>query len=123
MTDGETDTRTEAAPEYAPRMSDAELRAFVVECCSGQIFTSAHITDPELLGMVFMPITFGAFENARREYLEEIGVVWERMSAAGPRSINGMPCFFSMHIMHKDDWDRALKAIQAEEQRRKEIPL
>jgi len=110
-------------PEHVPRMTDADLRTFVVEFCNGQIFTSAQIMDDSLLGNVFMPLIFGAFEKASREYVEEIGIVWERLSQAGPRAINGMPTFFSMHIMHRDDWARAIQAIQAEEQRRKEIPL
>lgn len=114
---------TETTPEHVPRMSDDELRSFVVEYCNGHIFTSANVAETELLGLVFKPLAFGAFQKSSPEYIEEIGVLWERLPAAGPRAVNGMPTFFSMHIMHKDDWARAIQAIQAEQQRRREIPL
>lgn len=42
---------------------------------------------------------------------DEIGIVWEYHSKSLPRSINGLPCFMSCRIMHKDDWERATKAL------------
>ena len=120
----EDDTAPSGAPREAPpipRMSESELREFVTEYCNGQIFTSANLPeDSDALGMVFMPLAFGAITE---ESAKEIGIVWERLSDAGARYINGTPMFFSMHIMHKDDWARAAQAIHAELQRRKEIPV
>lgn len=108
------------------RMPDDELRAFVDDYLRDRIFTSANIRDPGRdLGIVFLPIALGAFEGWPREKLEEIGILWEHMDPRkmSPRSVNGMPCFFSFRIMHKDDWARAVRAIRAEEDRRKNIAL
>lgn len=55
--------------------------------------------------------------------LDQIGCFWEYMDKAMPRSINGLPCFMSVRIMHKDDWDRALKAILREQERMKELEV
>jgi len=54
---------------------------------------------------------------------KELGVAWERMSEAGPRSVNGYPIFMSFHIMSRADWIRAEKAILAEQDRRKTIEV
>lgn len=34
--------------------------------------------------------------------LEQLGMIWEHLDKAGPRSINGLPCFFSMRLLHVD---------------------
>jgi hypothetical protein len=56
-----------------------------------------------------------AYQAKRKVWVEaqtdEIGVVWEYHSKSMPRSINGLPCFMSCRIMHKDDWKRATKAL------------
>lgn len=57
------------------------------------------------------------------EYTAQIGVLWEWMSKAGPRAINGYPIFMSMRVMHRDDWSRAVGAIQREEKRREDIEV
>lgn len=108
---------------FIPRMTDDEIRAFVDDYRCQRVFTSANIRDNQDLGMVFMCLAFGAFENWPREKLEEIGVVWEYMKEAMPRSMNGYPVFMSLQIMHRDDWKRAVAAIQTEEERRRTMPL
>lgn len=51
------------------------------------------------------------------EHASQVGILWEYLSQAGPRSINGMPMFTSVHIMHKDDWQRAAAAYERERER------
>jgi hypothetical protein len=63
----------------------------------------------------------GAFGEYSRDSLLQIGCIWEYLSKAGPRGINGYPIFFSMHFMHVDDWDRCSAAIRNEEERQKNI--
>jgi hypothetical protein len=111
------------------RMSDEALREFICGYCDGQIFTSAQIPDSSMshLPVIFMPLALGVFrehtEKEIEERCQEIGVFWEWMSKRGPMAINGMPTFFSCHIMHVEDWKRARVAINAELERRKDIPL
>lgn len=59
----------------------------------------------------------------RVEYFRDIGLIYEYLDKAGPRSINGYPIFFSMRIMHRDDWARAARAIEREQKRMQEIEL
>jgi hypothetical protein len=61
--------------------------------------------------------------RARSRYFRDLGILWEWMHKAGPRSVNGYPIFFSLRIMHREDWNRALKAIIREEKRRESIEL
>jgi len=56
-------------------------------------------------------------------YTENVGIIWEDASQAGPRSINGYPIFFSMKLMSKSDWDRAKTAILKESKRRERMYL
>lgn len=56
-------------------------------------------TDDDL-AMVFMPLALGGLAGWD---LEKIGLVFEEISKAGPRSINGRPCFFSCQFLHIDD--------------------
>ena len=62
-------------------------------------------------------------EKIFEKTLADIGCFWEYMDKALPRGINGLPCFMSVHIMHKDDWSRALKAIVREQDRMKNIEV
>lgn len=105
------------------RKSEEELREFVIDFLAGRIFTSAHMTNSASLGLVFMPLALGALSDWPDEDWADIGIIYEYLDKAGPRSINGMPSFFSLRIMHRDDWLRCIKAIQREHQRQQEIEV
>ena len=98
-------------PFTVPRMTDDELRAFVRGFCDGQIFTSAQCRADEDLPMVFMPLALGALAGVPYDVIATIGCLYESLDKAGPRSINGMPSFFSFRVMHVEDWKRAVVAI------------
>jgi len=40
------------------------------------------------------------------KYIEGIGMIYEYISEAGPRSINGNPIFYSLKILSKTDCDK-----------------
>jgi len=44
--------------------------------------------------------------HKREEYLRTIGMLYESYSQAGPRSVNGYPCFFSCKIISIEDTNR-----------------
>jgi hypothetical protein len=48
-----------------------------------------------------MPIALGAFAEESKEDLEQIGMIYEYMSEAGPRSINSYPMFMSFAMLSK----------------------
>lgn len=105
-----------------PHMSDEELAQFVLGVCDDKIFTMHHIPAGKrenMAGMVFVPLILGAFQGWFEAELEKVGTVWEYMTEAGPRSVNGYPTFYSCRLMHTDDWVRACRAIDKELARRK----
>jgi hypothetical protein len=113
-------------PPKLPSVTDEELRTFVAAFCDGRIFTSAHLSEHEqgsLLGSVFMPLAFGAFEDWSETEIEEIGIIYEYLDQAGPRSVNGRPIFMSFRMLNQTDWKRAVEAIETEKERRKDIPV
>ena len=55
--------------------------------------------------------------------MADLGCIYEEYSKAGPRSINGYPCFFSFHVLSKNDWERARKAIIKELAHREEMEV
>lgn len=109
-----------------PNKTDAELREFVNAVLAGEIFTSAQLSEHEqrnLLPLVFMPIALGAFADVPEEQLKDIGVLYASMKSAAPRSINGLPMFFEVRTLSRNDWARARAALIAEQERRKSIPI
>lgn len=62
-----------------------------------------------------------AMSGARQQYWKDLGIIWEIMEGknTAPRSINGMPMFFSCRFMSKDVLARASAAIDREMEHRK----
>ncbi len=112
-----------AAGNTIPSLDDAALREFIRDMIADKIFTCHHIRETNLLGSIFIPITFGAFADWTEAEVEEIGAVWEHRSQAGPRAINGYPMFFSCRLINKADWEKALKIMKREKARLKELSL
>jgi hypothetical protein len=106
------------------RMSQEELAKFVDDYCSNRVYTDLHVPgqSPELVKSVFMILALMEFPFSKAE-CKNIGRFWEYLSEAGPMAVNGQPIFFSVRIMHKDDWTKLVPAIQAEIERRKNIKV
>jgi hypothetical protein len=96
--------------EYAQRCEthEQEMERYVLEC-------EEYQQDHE----EWKDLCCGLIE----EWTQNVGVIWEHLNVAGPIAVNGHPTFFSFHIMHKEDWERAFKAIKREEKRRKSIEI
>ena len=116
-------TEEKERKEFPGRMNDEEIRQFVLDFVAGKIFTDRHVNDVDMLGMVFPVLALGGFGDVTEEEAANIGLIWEDINKAGPRSVNGMPMFLSCHLMHKDDFERARVAIDKELKRRKEIEV
>ena len=86
--------------------SKEELKQIAVDMHAGRIFSSDHFHERELqqmLPLVFMCLMFGGAEL--RTWLKDnkINLVYEYMSEAGPRMINGNPVFASVKFLNEDD--------------------
>lgn len=96
-----------------PRLSADELTAIAVETFHGRIFHHNMCETVQDIHAVFMPIGLGALAEWTPEEISNIGLIYEHMSSAGPRSINGMPVFFSMKLVHKDDMPELSSRLDA----------
>lgn len=82
---------------------DTELKKIAADLYEGKIFTHTQIKNEQDILMVFMPIALGAFKNWPKENIDKIGLIYEYIDKAGPRSINGYPIFFSFSMINKTD--------------------
>jgi hypothetical protein len=79
--------------------TDEELKEIALGIHKGHIFTDRHVRSAQELSLVFMPLIFLKEEQIDKIKKEDIGMVYEYMDKAGPRSVNGMPCFMSMQMI------------------------
>jgi hypothetical protein len=83
-------------------MGEEELRRLAADIVDDRVFTSAHVP-PEQLGdlkLVFMVLMF---LGDSKGWLQDAGMLFEYMDKAAPRTINGMPMFFSVRKVIKKD--------------------
>lgn len=83
--------------------SEVDLKKIAMDIVDGHIFTDRSVDagDGNILASIFMPIALGAFAEESKEDLEQIGMIYEYMSEAGPRSINSYPMFMSFAMLSK----------------------
>lgn len=106
-----------AASEYV-RKTNAEIRELALGCRSGTVFGSwmIHESDVQLLPNIFMPILFMTDIQRKALLRDEVIHFYGQMADASPRAINGMPIFFAMSMLNREDCSRltaALKALEA----------
>lgn len=82
--------------------TDEQLKEIAMDLYNDKIFCDRQV-DKTNLGMVFMPLIFGAFSEWKKEDQDKIGMIYEYLSEAGPMGINGMPIFYSLKFMSKED--------------------
>lgn len=89
-------------PIRLPNRSTTELKKIAMDMSDNLIFTSLQIPEHSmsLLGMIFMPILFGGAGDIDPN---DIGMIYEYYSKAGPRCINGFPTFISCSVINKAD--------------------
>ena len=81
-----------------------ELTQLAKDLWSGSIYTSQHVSDPNLVKHVFMPLIFLGEEGLNNLKEKNIVVLFEYMDKAQSRSINGCPIFMSMQCLNSDEW-------------------
>jgi predicted nucleotidyltransferase len=89
--------------------TDEELKKIATDLLDGKIFCDRQVTNPNDIAMVFMPIVLGAFSEMKDEVRKDIGFLYEYIDKAGPRAVNGMPCFFSVRYLNKEETAKMFK--------------
>ena len=98
---------------YQPK-TDEEIKTLALDLFQTKIFIATMIKQDQqehLIPMIFMPIAF-ADKKLIDELLRVDGIPYEYMDEAAPRSINGYPCFFSMHYLSRTDYKRVWHKLQ-----------
>ena len=96
-------------------MPKEELNELAKDIAMGHVFCSYFLSPAEqesLLGMIFMPILFGALKDYSEEMIKDIGFICEYYDKAIPRSINGKPIFMSCKLVSKADMNRIIGKVQ-----------
>lgn len=96
---------TQKSLDLEPKTNE-EIKALALDLITNKLFTDRHIENDQMIPTVFMPIALGAFQEVDNEELEKLGLIYEHLDKAGPRSINGLPSFMSMQYLSKDDAKR-----------------
>lgn len=101
------------------RKSAAELAELAGGIIRNEIFTDRHVApnDVRMLPIIFMPLGFLERKQLLKlQRKERPGMLYAPMKNAGPRSINGYPMFFELHMLHPDDahivWEK-VKGLQS----------
>jgi hypothetical protein len=83
--------------------TDKELKEIAQGIWKGTIFTSIQIHDMNDLHLVFLPLIFLNEEQVKEFNADPPGLIFEDLSRAMPRCINGMPVFASMQTLDKEE--------------------
>lgn len=95
-------------PATKPRIkTDEEIKQLVVDVVGGRVFCDYMVRegDNNSMSMVFMPLALMSREDGEKLIEEEASMLYEYLEKAGPRSVNGMPGFFSFQVLNRADHD------------------
>lgn len=91
------------------RMSEEEIATLARRLVQNEVFLT---NTKEGMELAFGLLLSALLAKARPEQIEDIAGLWEEMSKAGPRSINGYPFFMSCHYVHREDWSALMGKIK-----------
>jgi len=130
------------------KMTNDELKTLVKDVFDCKVFTSLQCRPSEVMTVFMASLFIGSSPTApkivgeiktdrknklkyiddrteykndtpkREEFLKTIGMFYERYSEAGPRSVNGYPCFFSCNIVSIEDKNRFIEMYEKYEKMR-----
>ncbi len=101
--------------DYKP-MAEEEIKKLSDDMYRGLVFTDRHIQDPNDVSRVFMPLALLEKEQIEELKVKDPGMIYEYIDKAGPRSINGMPMFFSFRFLSQEDAKKVMeKYLQIKE--------
>lgn len=99
--------------------TEAELKQLALDCVEGKIFHNCMLADTADLRMVFIPLAL--MDNKQLDDLDasEPHLIFEYLSEASPRGVNGMPSFFSMQCLSKAEFEIFKPMVDELERQRK----
>ena len=91
------------------KKTDSEIKEIAKGIYTRSIFSSVHIRDAKDIRIVFIVLTFMDSEHSEELKKIDIGMVYEYMSEALPRCINGMPMFMSARMLDMGDAKKVME--------------
>ncbi len=79
--------------------TDEELKQIALDLFHGRIFSDRHCNTLEEIRSSFLILAFMDEKHAEEMKEKKVSFVYEYLSEAGPRSINGRPVFFSCRYL------------------------
>jgi hypothetical protein len=107
MTDEVEETQQEV-----PKLSDEEMDVLVRRVVSGEVYASNSADGLESFRLV---LAYGGEKLG--QFVDSIGMVYEEMSKALPRPVNGYPMFTSCKFLHRDQLVEFLRRVELLEAR------
>lgn len=93
----------------ATELNEEQLRKLALDMVDGRIFHD-QMCPENMVTHVFMPLMF---VTVAKEDSQHWGLVYEYMSEAGPRTLNGFPMFMSMRVLHVNNLPRLNELTKA----------
>lgn len=80
---------------------------------AGKVFGTWNLRehDAHLIPMIFMPVALSGAELMKEIREKEYSHIYEYVDQAGPRAINGFPCFWSCAFLNKNDWQSICRTL------------
>jgi len=90
---------------------DKDLKQLAKDLLADKLFTTCHLRkgDEKLVSSIFMPLMFIDEKQRDEMEAEKVEVLFEYISEANPRSINGYPMFMTMRTMNKEEWEKVIE--------------
>lgn len=89
--------------------TEKELKKLAEDIYKGLVYTHQHIEKLEDIRTVFMPLAFIDKEQLDELINDAPGLMYEYLDKASPRTINGMPIFFSVSMLSIADAEKVHK--------------
>lgn len=102
-------------------MTDKQLKELAIDFRAGRIFTDRHIQNKTSVSSVFMVLALLNGKQIEDLQADPPGMIYEYMTEACPMSVNGMPTFFSMRSISKEDVKRLDEYIDRLEEAEKTV--
>src|SRR5574343_691993 len=95
-----------------PSRSDQDLKQLARDVHAGLVFGTWNVESETEIGMVFMPILLAS--SVTRKMMERDGIIhlYEYLDKSAPRSINGMPIFFSLNTLNKEETEKLIEYVK-----------
>lgn len=92
--------------------TEQELKQLAIDIVEGKIFGTWNLRNQNEVSMVFMATMFLDSDQSKKLIEDDVIHLYEYMDKAGPRSINGMPMFFSANYLTGAEFDILLPLIE-----------